>query len=194
MHDVVNLWTVDPARSTVEIAVKHLLVATVRGRFAQFEGCLFSDSEGRLHARGSVRVPSIVTGDQTRDEHLLGPNYFDVDEHPDISFSSTTIEQRDEDTLLIQGDISIKGVTRPIELLAERRASDDGWVGVDVHGELRRSEFGLASPELLEAGVSDKVQLALRVSLTGPARYWPGTSLDVTREEVGAVDRPTGDA
>ncbi|GIK77324.1 MAG: polyisoprenoid-binding protein [Acidobacteria bacterium] len=156
-------WAIDPSSSTVEFAIKHMLVATVRGRFLDFEGTIDRD-DGGLAASGAVRAASVDTGEPVRDANLRGPGFFDSGRHPEIRFASESAEPADDGAVLITGPITIAGTTRPLRLLVA--VEPDG--GVDrvrlrARGVLRRSEFGIESASLLDAGVSDKVDLALDV-------------------------------
>lgn len=159
-----STWTVDRERSTVELKLRHLVVATVRGRFASFAGTLDIDEAGPQSASGAVHVATIDTGDATRDERLRGAEFFDCARYPEIRFASSSIESRG-DRLRIVGELTIKDRTREIELLARRRGAASERLELEVSGELRRSEFGIESAELLEAGISDRVELALHLSL-----------------------------
>ena len=112
-------WKVDPIHSKVGFAVKHLGVSTVRGEFRDFDGTLEVDEEGTARAYGTVKAASVTTNQDQRDEHLRSADFFEVDEHPELLFESTRIEQADEDTFKVVGDLTLHGVTREIELDAE---------------------------------------------------------------------------
>jgi len=165
-------WTVDPAHSSVEFQVKHLGIATVKGAFADFAGALEIEADGTASARGTVQVASVDTRERQRDEHLRSADFFDAEQNPDITFSSTAIEPLDDDRFRIDGDITIHGVTRPISLEAELQGTEqDPWgnerVGLEVRGELKRSDFGMRFNQALGSGnvlVADKVKLALEIS------------------------------
>ncbi|HYB22732.1 MAG TPA: YceI family protein [Solirubrobacteraceae bacterium] len=158
-------WTVDPARSTVAFRLRHLMVVPVRGRFDTFEGTVAVEPGGRTHARGCVKVATLDTGDAVRDERLRGPEFFDVQNSPEISFASTSVESLDDESLRIAGELTIGQITRELVLLARQKAARPESIELDVSGELSRREFGIESPQLLDAGISDKVELALAISL-----------------------------
>jgi len=157
-------WAVEPSRSTVGFSIKHMLVATVRGRFTDFEGTIERADDG-LVASGTVRAASVDTGEPIRDANLRGPGFFDSDRHPEIGFVSERVEPDDDGAVWITGSITIAGTTRPLRL----RVTVEPDSAIDrarlrVRGVLRRSEFAIESESLLDAGVSDKVELLLDIS------------------------------
>jgi polyisoprenoid-binding protein YceI len=166
-------WSIDPAHSKVGFAVKHMGIATVRGEFTDFEGTLeLSDDLSTAKAYGTVKVQSVDTNEPQRDEHLRSPDFFDAAQHPELTFESTEIEQLDEETFRITGNLTIHGVTNEIVLHAEVEGTDvDPWgnerVGLEVTGELSRGDYGMKFNQALGSGnmlVADKVKLALDVS------------------------------
>ncbi len=161
-----STWTVDPLHSSVAFKLRHLMVMPVRGRFTVFEGTLAVARDGRARAYGAVQAATIDTSDAIRDERLRGPDFFDTANSPEIAFASSSIKTLDDETLLIAGDLTIRGTTRGIELRARRTAVAAERIELELEGALRRSDFGIESAQLLEAGISDRVELALRVSLT----------------------------
>src|SRR3954447_25355494 len=164
-------WTVDPAHSRVEFAVKHMGIATVRGNFGSFEGRLEIGADG-AQASGTAETASINTNEAQRDAHLRSPDFFDADVNPQVSFSSTEITAVDEDTFRIAGDLTMHGITRPVTLHAEIQGIDfDPWgnerVGLEVTGQISRSDWDMKFNQALGSGnmlVSDKVKLALDIS------------------------------
>src|ERR1700754_4152452 len=111
-------WTVDPAHSQVEFAVKHMGIDTVRGNFGTFEGKLEIGAEG-AHASGAVETASVNTDEPQRDAHLRSPDFFDADTNPQITFASKSITAVDDETFRIVGALTIHGITREITLHAE---------------------------------------------------------------------------
>jgi polyisoprenoid-binding protein YceI len=164
-------WEIDPVHSSVEFSVKHVGVATVKGRFNEFEGTLEIGADGAI-AYGTVQVQSVDTRQPQRDDHLRSPDFFDVAEHPTIDFRSTAIRQTGEDELQIDGDITIHGVTRPITLDAELEGSGvdhqgNERVGLSARGEIKRSDFDMRFNAALGTGnlvVGDKVKILVEVS------------------------------
>jgi polyisoprenoid-binding protein YceI len=158
-------WSVDPQRSKVAFKLRHLMVMPVNGRFADFAGTVTVADDGRATAAGSVRAATLHTGDEIRDRRLRGAEFFDTDASAEIRFASTRVEPLDARTLLIAGELTIKEATREIGLRARRKRATRERVELEVSGELSRRDFGIESPQLLDAGISDKVELALSISL-----------------------------
>jgi polyisoprenoid-binding protein YceI len=166
-------WNVDPAHSSVEFEVKHMMIATVRGRFRKFEGTLVAAEDYHdSRARGSVEVASIDTNEPLRDEHLRSPEFFDAERYPEMRFESTRVEHVRGGTYEVAGDLTIKDVTREIRLEATvQGAGEDPWgnerVGVSVRGAIDRNEFGLTWQQRLASGgflVGEEVRILLDVS------------------------------
>jgi polyisoprenoid-binding protein YceI len=166
-------WNVDPAHSRVEFQVRHMGIATVRGNFGTFEGSLeIGDDITAARATGTVDVGSIYTNEEQRDAHLRSPDFFDAENHPKLTFASTSIKPVDEETFQIIGDLTLHGVTRQITLEAVVQGTDiDPWggerVGLEVVGQLSRGDFGMKFNQALGSGnmvVSDKVKILLDIS------------------------------
>jgi polyisoprenoid-binding protein YceI len=166
-------WTIDPAHSGVEFQVKHMGIATVRGKFTEFEGTLeIGDGPAAAKAYGTVKVASIDTNEAQRDEHLRSADFFDAATHPELRFESTRIEALDDEAYRITGELTLHGVTKEIVLHADVQGTDvDPWgndrVGLEVTGELSRGEYGMKFNQALGSGnmlVADKVKLSLDIS------------------------------
>lgn len=165
-------WNVDPSHSSVEFQVKHMGIATVKGFFSEFAGSLEVAADGSLSATGTVQAASLNTRNAQRDEHLRSPDFFDAENSPEINFASTAIEQVDEETYRITGDLTIRGVTKEITLEAVTQGADqDPWgnsrVGLEAVGQIDRTEYGLNWNQALESGgvlVGKKVKILLDVS------------------------------
>ncbi len=164
-------YNVDPVHSNVGFEVRHMGIATVRGKFGRFSGTL--DATGQTPVlEGTVEVASVDTGDQQRDTHLASPEFFDAQAHPKISFHSTAGAATDEGKIRLAGEITIKGVTKPIELTgAVTEGGTDPWgnerIGLDLEGELDRRDFGLSWNQPLPNGgllVANEVRLLVSVS------------------------------
>jgi polyisoprenoid-binding protein YceI len=166
-------WTIDPAHSRLGFVARHAMVTKVRGQFEDFSGRLVIDAANPSGSTADVTVQmaSITTGSADRDAHLRSPDFFDVAANPAMTFTSTTVKQ-DDDEFVMLGDLTIKGVTRPIELALEPTgvATDPfGHVRAGFEGtsELSRKDFGLTWNVALEAGgvlVSDRITIQLDVS------------------------------
>src|SRR3954451_16123656 len=109
-------WKVDPAHSSVAFEVKHMMIATVRGHFSEFDGTLEAaedPTESRAH--GWVKVASIDTGNADRDAHLRSPEFFDAERYPQATFASTRIEHIEGGRYRVTGDLTLKDVTREVQ-------------------------------------------------------------------------------
>jgi len=165
-------WEIDARRSRVRFAVKHMLVATVNGRFREFDGTLAFGS-GVPRATGVVKAASIDTDEPVRDEHLRhSPDFFDVERYPEISFNSTRIEHLRGRRFRIVGDLTMRGVTREVALDAQLNDTPREEEGVEriefgLRGELNRRDFGLTWNQALETGgalLGNNVKLELELS------------------------------
>jgi polyisoprenoid-binding protein YceI len=164
-------YTVDPAHSNVGFEVRHMGIATVRGAFKQFTGRVEATGD-TPSLSGAVEVSSIDTGESNRDGHLQSPEFFDAQQHPQITFNTTATELTGNGQITLKGEITIKGITRPIELtgtLAEN--GEDPWghqrIGLEVEGKIDRREFDLNWNQTLPNGnllVANDVKLVVSVS------------------------------
>lgn len=166
-------WVVDPTHSNVGFAVKHMGIATVRGKFTEFEGTLVVADELRdSKAFGKVKAASITTADETRDAHLRSPDFFDTDAYPEIAFESTRVEAIDEDSSQVFGNLTMHGVTREVKLeVVIQGTEEDPWgntrVGLEAVGVIKRSDFDMKFNQALGSGnmlVGDKVSVSLDIS------------------------------
>ena len=166
-------WAVDPAHSKVGFAVKHMGIATVRGEFKDFQGTLeLAGDLSSAKASGTVQAASLDTNEPQRNAHLRSPDFFDVENYPELSFESTAIEAIDDESVRITGNLTLHGVTKEIVLTAEVHGTDvdpygNERVGLEITGQLNRSDFGMKFSQALGSGnmlVADKVKLALDVS------------------------------
>jgi polyisoprenoid-binding protein YceI len=165
------VYNVDPSHSSVGFEVKHMGIATVRGRFGTFEGKIDATGDAPVLA-GSVDVATIDTGEANRDGHLKGPEFFDADQQPKISFHSTTTELGAAGEITLQGEITIKGITKPITLTGEiAENGEDPWgnerIGLELASAIDRREFDLKWNQTLPNGnllVANEVKLLVSVS------------------------------
>ncbi len=164
-------WLVDPAHSAVEFRVKHMVIETVKGRFRDFDGAVVAGAAPTVS--GSIRVASLDTLHEERDEHLRSPDFFDVERYPEINFEANTFRfNGDNGRFDLPGELTIKGVTRPITLDGEFRGAGFDLQGSErvafaLRGRLERSDFGLIWNRILETGgllVGNTVELVLDVS------------------------------
>jgi polyisoprenoid-binding protein YceI len=166
-------WRADPARSTIAFAVRQLMVATVHGRFPQFEGAVEHRAWGP-QIRGVARAASVETGNPARDERLRAPGFLDAEAHPEIRFLSSGIQPVGAGRVRVNGSLTIAGVMRPVRLAATiDRDGDPDRVTITARGSVRRSDYGIEARRLLAAGVGDRVALQLRISLVRDAARTP---------------------
>jgi polyisoprenoid-binding protein YceI len=166
-------WHVDPDHSSIGFEIKHMKIATVRGRFTEFEGTLIAAEDiADSRISGIVKVASIDTGQPDRDAHLRSPDFFDAERYPEIRFESNRIEPLGGPRFRVVGDLTMKDVTREIELDATVEGTEkDPWgndrVGVRARGSIDRKDFGLKWQMALETGgflLGDEVRILIEVS------------------------------
>jgi polyisoprenoid-binding protein YceI len=166
-------WAVDPAHSSVEFSVKHMGIANVRGKFNEFEGTLeVGEDLASSRAHGTVKVASIDTNEEGRDEHLRSPDFFDAEQHPEITYESTRIEPSSEEASCVYGNLTMHGITREVRLEVVLQGVDiDPWdnerAGLQAVGTLNRSDFDMKFNQALGSGnvlVGDKVKMSLDIS------------------------------
>jgi polyisoprenoid-binding protein YceI len=138
-------WSIDPVWSALEFEVKKMGLINVKGRVPGFTGTIRGSENPSIE--GTVDVSSIVTFDETRDTHLQSPDFFDVARHPEIRFASTSVET-DGDELVVRGDLTIKGTTKPVELRGSFLGTSTDLMGNDrialeLSGTIDRTDFGL---------------------------------------------------
>ncbi len=162
-------WSIDPSHSTLEFAVRHLGIATVKGRATGFEGTISGGESPSVE--GAVPVASLTTFDESRDGHLASPEFFDAERYPELRFASTSVAA-DGNELVVAGDLTIKGITRPVELRGELAGTGtDPWgnarLGLDLTGTIDRTDFDLRWNAPLPSGgflLADEVTLAASFS------------------------------
>ncbi len=169
-----TVWTIDPAHSNVEFAVRHMMISTVKGRFADVAGTLTLDDRDPTRSRVEVRigVASIDTRAEQRDQHLRSADFFDVERYPELTFTSTRIA-RDGGGYRVTGDLTMHGVTRAVDLRAtEEGRTRDPWgndrIAFSASATLNRKDYGLGWNQLLETGgvvVGDEIKIALDAEL-----------------------------
>lgn len=175
-------WNIDTAHSVVEFSVKHMVVATAKGRFEKVSGQAEFDEANPANSwvEATVETASINTGDANRDGHLKSADFFEVEKYPTITFKSTKVE-KDGDEFKVTGDLTIHGETKPVTLNVEYNGqgtnpfTKNTHAGFSAKTSINRKDFGLNWNVALEAGgflVSDKVNIVLEVELvkvTAPA-------------------------
>ncbi len=169
-------WQIDPSHSSIEFQVKHLMISKVKGRFTEFAGTLEAREDGTLKASGTIQTASIDTHEPKRDEHLRSADFFEVERYPEISFASSEIAPTGGTDFRVVGELTIRGITKPVELTGSVEGTgDDPWgndrVALELRGEINRSDFGLTWNQALETGgvlVGDTIKLELELALVKP--------------------------
>jgi len=170
-------WTLDNSHSEIGFTVRHAGISKVRGQFKEAEATLsLAENVADSKVNATIKTASFDSGDANRDGHVRGEDFFDVEKFPEISFVSNAIVPKG-DAYELQGDLTIKGVTRPVALETELHG-----VAVDPFGNTRagltaettisRKDFGLTWNAVLETGgvlVSDKVAINLELAFIAPA-------------------------
>ncbi len=173
------VWSIDPSHSNVEFSVRHLMIATVKGRFADVEGTVTIDEQEPSRSSVDVRIKaaSIDTRSEQRDTHLKSADFFDAEKFPLITFKSRKVAQQGDGEFAVTGDLTMHGVTKPVTLKAtEEGRARDPWgndrIAFSATAKLDRKEFGLQWNVALETGgvmVGDDIKINLDVELVRQA-------------------------
>ena len=168
-------WVVDPTHSEIGFKIKHLMITNVSGKFDAFEAEVQAEGEDFATAQIEARIKtsSINTGNLQRDEHLRNSDFFEVEKYPELQFKSTKIEKRDSDNYILYGDLTLKGVTKPIHVNVEFNGiAKDPWggerAGFVVTGKINRSDWGVSFNSILETGgvaLSEEVKISSELEL-----------------------------
>jgi polyisoprenoid-binding protein YceI len=173
-------WAIDPVHSEIAFKVKHLMITNVKGEFKEFDASIYTTGEDFMTSEIDfwLNPASINTGDAKRDEHLKSPDFFDVENFKQISFTGNTYEKVDNDgSYTLYGDLIIKGIKKQIKLDVEfGGVMKDPWgnekAGFTINGKINRSDWGLNWNAALEAGgvlVSEEVRISCEVQLVRQA-------------------------
>ncbi|MEO7962586.1 MAG: YceI family protein [Gemmatimonadaceae bacterium] len=174
----ISTWNIDASHSNVEFAVRHMMVATAKGRFSEIVGTVEYDGSNFAGAQIQVEIPiaSIDTRQEQRDAHLRSPDFFDAENHPIATFVSKRISGNPSGEFQIVGDLTIRGITKEVVLQAESHgAVRDPWgmdrAGFSASTKINRNDFGLTWNATLETGgfvVAPEVKLTLDIEITKP--------------------------
>ena len=165
-----NKYEIDPAHSSLQFTVRHLMISNVRGAFSGVHGSVTFDRVDPASAsiEATVDIASVNTNDQARDGHLKSGDFFDVEKYPTITFRSTKVEKKSDSEFTVIGDLTLHGVTKPVSLQVDELTGEakDPWgktrFGASAKTKLKRSDFGLTYNAALETGgvmVGDEVKL-----------------------------------
>jgi len=167
------LWNIDPAHTSIEFSVKHLGIATVKGRFKKFLAVAEADENGQLEQfEATIEAGSIDTGVDQRDDHLRSPDFLDAARFPQLKFVSTGIKRNGAESV-ITGDLTLHGITKPVTFkLEQEKALKDPWgntrIASTASGKLNRKDWGLTWNQALELGgvmVGEEVKFTLDVQV-----------------------------
>lgn len=172
-------WTLDPTHSELVFKVRHMMITNVKGEFRKFDASIVSD--GADFTKSSIDVTidaaSIFTNEDKRDGHLKSADFFDVENFPTLSFQGKSFKKEDDDEYKLTGILTIKGVSKEVELDVEFGGiNKDPWgnekVGFSVEGKINRKDFGLNWNAALETGgvlVSEEVKISAEVQFVKQA-------------------------
>lgn len=168
--DLTGTWAIDPVHSSISFSVRHLIVSKVRGTFGAFSGAVTVAADGTPSVTAEIDVASVYTGNEQRDAHLRAPDFFDVEQYPTATFVSTSVVP-DGDAYRLEGDFTLKGVTRRISLPVQFNGVNPGMghgavAGFEASVVLNRKDFGIDIDMPLETGgavVGDKVTITLEI-------------------------------
>jgi polyisoprenoid-binding protein YceI len=169
----VENWNLDTAHSDISFWVRHLMISKVRGHFRKWSGTLSFDEANPSSARLEVKIEaaSIDTGEPQRDEHLRSPDFLNTASFPDLTFVATSVQKTGDQAYTVNGDLTIRGVTKPVVLDTEYLGrTKDPWggerAGFSAKTKISRKEFGAEWNAVLETGgfvVGDTVDISLEI-------------------------------
>jgi polyisoprenoid-binding protein YceI len=168
---IAGTWTIDTTHSDVSFTIRHMMVSKVRGRFGAFTGTIVTGQDPLASSvTAEIELSSIDTNNTQRDDHVRSADFFDVATHPAMTYKSTSIEG-DGENFVMQGDLSLKGVTKNVPLKLELNGfSPDPYggqrAGFSATTEISRSEFGVDIQMPMDGGgvvLGDKIQISLEI-------------------------------
>jgi polyisoprenoid-binding protein YceI len=163
-------WAIDPVHSSIGFSVRHLVVSKIRGTFETFTGAVVVAEDGTPSVTAEIAVDSLHTGNEQRDAHLKAADFFEADKYPTATFVSTGV-RADGDNYVLDGDFTLKGITKPVSLTLEFNGVNPGMghgqvAGFEASVVLNRKDFGIDIDMPLETGgavVGDKVTITLAI-------------------------------
>jgi polyisoprenoid-binding protein YceI len=166
----VGTWAIDPVHSSINFWVRHLMVSKVRGKFENFSGAIVIAEDGTPSVHAEIAVDSVNTGNEQRDAHIKSADFFEVEKYPVATFTSSAVQQNG-DNYLLHGELTLKGVTRPVTLNRDFYGVNPGMghgevAGFEASVVLNRKDFGIDIDLPLESGgvvVGDKVTITLEI-------------------------------
>jgi polyisoprenoid-binding protein YceI len=168
-------WVIDPTHSEIGFKIRHLMITNVSGKFEHFDAEVQTENEDFATAkiRATIKTASVNTSNLQRDEHLRNSDFFEVQNHPDILFTSSKVEKIDHENFILHGHLTLKGITKTVKLNVEYSGlTKDPWggqrAGFVVTGKINRNEFGLSFNAALETGgvvLGDEVKISSEIQL-----------------------------
>ena len=169
-------WKSDPTHASVQFAVSHLMVSTVRGTFDTFDVTATIDENdvSRSSVEATIEVASVNTRNEKRDDHLKGADFFDVATHPTLTFKSKAVEKVQDNAYKVTGDLTLMGVTQEVvlEVTGSPKAMKDPWgnsrVGGTVTTTINRTDYGLKYNSVLDSGgvaIGEEVEITIDIEL-----------------------------
>lgn len=172
---VATKWAIDPTHSEVSFKIKHLVISTVTGYFREFEGSITTNGEDWADAEAEfkAKIDSVDTNMAQRDAHLKSDDFFNAEQYPYLSFKSTSVEKIDNEHYKMVGDLTIREITKPIELdILYLGTADDFYgqhkAGFEINGIINRQDYNLKWSAVTEAGkvvASNDVRLNLNLQV-----------------------------
>ncbi|QPK79150.1 polyisoprenoid-binding protein [Corynebacterium lizhenjunii] len=173
MTTLAGIYTIDPAHTTIGFVARHAMVTKTRGHFGEHTGTIsVGESIADSSANVVVQAASIDTGNSDRDAHVRGEDFFDVERFPEITFATTAFDVDQDGNGTVTGDLTIKGITKPVTLkvdaegLAEDHAGNTRF-GFEATGKINRTDFGIDFNAPLNTGgvlISEEIKLEIEVS------------------------------
>lgn len=151
-------WVIDPSHSSIEAVARHMMISKVRGRFHEFSGAIHVDKDPtKSWAEATIKAASIDTTSPDRDNHLRSPDFLDVENHPEVTFRSTSLTDQGDGRYLAEGDLTIRGVTKPVTLnVTFHGVAVDPFANTkglfSATGKLDREDWGITWNAALESG------------------------------------------
>lgn len=173
METTKTKWTIDPSHSEVTFKVKHLMISNVKGEFRKFDAAIYSNGNdfGNAEVKANLDTASISTNNADRDIHLRSADFFDAENHEKLSFEGNSFQKLDDDNYRLKGDLTIKGISKPMVFDVEfggfmKDPYGNEKAGFSLSGKINRKDWGLTWNAALETGgvmVSDEVRLNAEV-------------------------------
>ena len=166
-------YAIDPAHSTIGFVARHAMVTKTRGKFDEFEGTItVAENIADSKAEATIKAASINTGNEDRDAHVKGDDFFSVEQYPELTFSATSFDVNETGNGTVTGDLTIKGTTKPVTLNVEAEGlAEDPFgntrFGFEATTKINRTDFGIDFNAPLKTGgvlVSEEIKIELEIS------------------------------